>query len=161
MSVPTASPGYAAGQQVAPRWFLDTLVWVKATGEQTGGRLSLVENLIPAGFASPWHVHHTEDESFYVLEGLLTVTLQDQRVSLGPGGYAFGPRGVPHGFRVEGQQGARILLITSGGDLAAFVLEASEPAAAPTLPEPREPDIARLMAIAAKHGLEILGPPRQ
>ncbi len=46
---------------------------VKATGEQTGGRLSLVEHLVPAGSASPLHVHHTEDESFYVIEGHLTV----------------------------------------------------------------------------------------
>jgi quercetin dioxygenase-like cupin family protein len=158
MSVTTALESYAADQQVAPRWFLGTLTWVKATGDQTGGRLSLVEHLVPAGSASPWHVHHTEDESFYVVEGHLTVVVGEQRLSLGPGGYAFGPRDIPHAFRVEDESVARILLFTTSGDFANFILAASEPAAAPTLPEPQEPDVARLAALAAAHGTEILGP---
>ncbi|MDQ6920784.1 MAG: cupin domain-containing protein [Candidatus Dormibacteraeota bacterium] len=158
MSVSTALERYTADQQVAPRWFLGTLTWVKATGDQTGGRLSLVEHLVRAGSASPWHVHHTEDESFYVVEGRLTVIVGEQRLSLGPGGYAFGPRDIPHAFRVDGEDTARILLMTTSGDLANLVLEASEPAPSPTIPEPREPDIGRLVALAAKHGSEILGP---
>ncbi|MDQ6880247.1 MAG: cupin domain-containing protein [Candidatus Dormibacteraeota bacterium] len=158
MSVSTALQSYAADQQVAPRWFLNTLTWIKATGEQTGGRLSLVEHLVPGGSASPWHVHHTEDESFYVIEGQLTVVIGDRRLSLRSGGYGFGPRDVPHAFRVEGEQPARILLLTTSGDLAHFMLEASEPATAPTLPEPHEPDLGRLAALAAKYGTELLGP---
>jgi quercetin dioxygenase-like cupin family protein len=158
MSVSTSLESYAAEQEGAPRWFLGSLAWVKATGEQTGGRLSLVEHVLPAGAASPWHVHHTEDESFYVIEGQLTVALGDRRLSLGRGGFAFGPRDVPHGFRVEGQQPAHILLMTNSADFANFILEASEPAAGPTLPEPSMPDLQRLAALASKYGTELLGP---
>jgi mannose-6-phosphate isomerase-like protein (cupin superfamily) len=141
-----------------PRWFLSTLTWIRASGEDTDGRLSLVEQLIPAGFASPWHVHHTEDESFYVIEGSMTVVVGDKHISLGSGDYAFGPREVPHGFRIEGDKPARILLMTTGGDFANFVREMSEPAVRPVLPEARQPDVPKLIAAAARHGCEILGP---
>lgn len=158
MSVSTVLQSYAADQQVAPRWFLNTLTWIKATGEQTGSRLSLVEHVIPAGSASPWHVHHTEDESFYVIEGDLTVACGDRRVALRPGGFAFGPRDVPHGFRVDGQKPARILLMTNSSDFANFMFEASQPATAPVLPEPSMPDLGRLATLASKYGTELLGP---
>jgi quercetin dioxygenase-like cupin family protein len=141
-----------------PRWFLSTLTWIRASGGETDGRLSLVEQVIPAGFASPWHVHHTEDESFYVIEGSMTVVVGDKRLSLRTGDYAFGPRGIPHGFRIDGEAPARILLMTNGGDFASFVREMSEPAARPVLPQPREPDVPKLIAAAARHGCEILGP---
>ena len=42
---------------------------MKSTGESTNGAFGLIEQLIPAGFASPYHIHHLEDEAFYVLEG--------------------------------------------------------------------------------------------
>jgi quercetin dioxygenase-like cupin family protein len=158
MSLSTAQQTYAAAQQVAPRWFLHALGWVKASAEQTGGRFCLVEELVPSGFASAWHVHHSEDESFYVVEGNLTIVLGDQWLSLGPGGYVFGPRDIPHAYRVEGGATARILVMTTGCDFANFFLEVSEPAAAPTLPEPTEPDVARLAALAEKHGAQVLGP---
>jgi mannose-6-phosphate isomerase-like protein (cupin superfamily) len=153
-----ALQSYAAAQQVPPRWFFGALAWVKATGEQTGGQLSLVELVVPPGWASPLHVHHTEDESFYVIEGHLTVVVGDQRLSLGPGGYGFGPREVPHAFRAEGGQPARNLLLTTSGDLANFVLEASEPAPAPVLPQPPELDMARIAALSAKYNSQLLGP---
>lgn len=134
--------------------FLGLPTWVKAGRAGTGGRLSLIEQLIPAGFESPWHVHREEDESFFVIEGEMTVVTSQGRVKLGAGGYAFGPRGVPHGFRVEGTGPARILLITTGADFADFIIETSAPADAAPMP----PDFAALAAAAERHGMSILGP---
>jgi hypothetical protein len=54
---------------VPPREFLSTLVWIKADGAATAGTQSLIEILAPAGWATPWHVHETHDEYFYILEG--------------------------------------------------------------------------------------------
>ena len=85
---------------VPPRAFLSTLVWIKADGAGTAGTQSLIEILAPAGWATPWHVHHTHDEYFYLLEGTITAQVGDARVVLKPGDFAFGPRGVPHGYRV-------------------------------------------------------------
>jgi quercetin dioxygenase-like cupin family protein len=79
-------------------------------GEQTGGAFGLIDNLMPAGFASPYHVHRNEDESFYVVEGEMTFCVGEERVEAEAGAFVYGPRGVPHGFEVEGTAPARILL---------------------------------------------------
>lgn len=144
----------ASGASVDEIRFLGLPTWIKAHRDLTGGRFSLIEQVIPCGFESPWHVHHNEDESFYVIDGALSVIVEGRTLALGSGGYAFGPRGVPHGFRVEGDRPARLLLMTSGSDFADFIAEASVPADAPPAP----PDMGALAAAAARHNLGILGP---
>ena len=134
--------------------FLGLPTWIKADRELTGGHFSLIEQVIPVGFESPWHMHTTEDESFYVLEGQMSVILEDGRRLLQAGDFAFGPRNIPHGFRIEGHQPARILLMTTGSDFADFIAETSVPSDAP----PAAPDMALLMAAAERHNIVILGP---
>jgi quercetin dioxygenase-like cupin family protein len=141
------------------RWFLGTQAWIRVGSEHSGGSLAIVEQVIPAGAESPWHVHRTQDESFYVLDGQVTVIVGEQRWTLGPGDYAFGPREVPHGFRIEGHTPARLLLIcTPGAGFDRFIHQASEPATAPGFPPPEPPDVARLARLAAEAGNEVLGP---
>ena len=139
-------------------WFLGTLSTTKATGEQTGGAFGLVEQLIPAGFATPYHVHHAEDEGFYLLEGDVTFICDGQELAARPGAYIFGPRGIPHGFRVEGSTPARMLFLASPSGFEQFVEEVGEPAKELTLPPPGPPDMEKLMILAEKHHIEILGP---
>ncbi len=124
-----------------------------ATAEQTGGAFGLIEHVIAPGEESPWHVHHTEDESFYVVEGQMTILCGEQKVQAGPGTFVYGPREVPHGFRVEGDHPARVLLQCTPGGFERFVIEMSEPT-----PPKGPPDMERLMSVAAKYGNEILGP---
>jgi mannose-6-phosphate isomerase-like protein (cupin superfamily) len=140
------------------RWFLGLPTWIRASGAETNGTLSLIDQVIPAGIASPWHVHHTEDESFYVIDGTMTVVVGDHAVTLKAGDFGFGPRGIPHGFRIEGATPARILLMTNGGGLGAFVRETSVPAVGTTRPEPNAADLPKLAAAAERHGMTILGP---
>ena len=139
-------------------WFLGTLVIVKATGEQTGGAFGLVDNVLPAGFASPYHVHRNEDEACYVAEGEMAFYVGEERVEAGPGAFVYGPRGVPHGFEVEGDAPARILLQNYPAGFEGFPVEVGEPAEELVLPAAEPPDMERLMAIAAKYDIEILGP---
>jgi quercetin dioxygenase-like cupin family protein len=115
--------------------------------------LGLIEHVIPPGSESPWHVHRAEDESFYVVGGRMTFLCGEQKVRAEAGTFVYGPRGIPHGFRVEGDQPARVLLQCTPGGFEHFVMEMSEPAQ-PSGP----PDIERLMSVAAKYGNEILGP---
>lgn len=134
--------------------FLGLPTWIKADRELTGGTFSLVEQVIPAGFESPWHVHRSEDESFYVIEGQMSVILEDGPKLLQAGDFAFGPRNTPHGFRIEGDEPARILLMTTGSDFADFIAEASVARDAP----PSAPDMAFLIAAAERNNITILGP---
>jgi quercetin dioxygenase-like cupin family protein len=87
-------------------WWIGMLATIKATAEQTGGQYTLVEILAPEGFASPLHVHHFEDEGFYILEGEMTFYVGDQTIKAHPGSFLFGHKGVPHAFTVDsGQRG--------------------------------------------------------
>ena len=144
-----------AGQAL---WFLGTLVIVKATGEQTGGAFGLIDNVMPAEFASPYHMHRKEDESFYVVEGEMTFYVGDERVKAGAGAFVYGPRGVPHGFEVEGTAPARILLQNYPAGFEGFPVEVGEPARELTLPPAEPPNLESLMSVAPKYDIEILGP---
>ena len=44
------------------------LITVLASGEQTAGAFGLMESVFGEGAEPPLHVHHREDESFFVLE---------------------------------------------------------------------------------------------
>jgi quercetin dioxygenase-like cupin family protein len=135
------------------RWFLGCRVWQRATAAQTGGGLGLIEQVVPPGFGSPYHVHHREDEAFYVLEGAIRFFSEGRSWVLEAGGFAFLPRGIPHGFRTEGDVASRSLLLATPGGFEGFVAELSstEPPAGP-------PDMDALMAAATRYGLEIFGP---
>jgi mannose-6-phosphate isomerase-like protein (cupin superfamily) len=139
-------------------WFLGVLTQVKASGEQTRGAYGLVEQVLPAGFASPWHLHHNEDETFYVIEGRMTILCGEARIAARPGTWAFGPRNIPHGFRVEGNAPVRLLLLTTPSGFEHFILEMSEKATDPATPPSTPPDMEKLMAVAAKYHIDILGP---
>lgn len=145
------------GAPDAPLWFLTTLTYIRARGATTNGTQSVVDQLIPAGFESPWHLHRDEDEAFFVIDGEVTVFVAGDAVRLAPGGFAFGPRGIPHGFRVEGDKPARLVLI-SGPGFGEFVKDVSVAAAEPVLPTPQEPDVPALIAAAARRNIDILGP---
>jgi quercetin dioxygenase-like cupin family protein len=147
--------GRDEGQAV---WFLNTLSIVKATAESTRGAFGLIDTVIPAGFASPYHRHHAEDETFYITEGEVTYICDGKKLTAGPGAYIFGPRGIPHGFRVEGPSPARMLLLATPGGFERFIIEVGEPAIELALPQPKPPDMAKLMALAAKFQIDILGP---
>ena len=82
----------ARGQQ---RWFFGMLAEVKASSADTGGRYTFVEMTAPAGLQVPLHVHHTEDEGFYVVEGSITIQLGDELIEVGAGEHAYGPHGIP------------------------------------------------------------------
>jgi quercetin dioxygenase-like cupin family protein len=155
----TADQSYVSTREAGQAlWFLGVLTQVKATGEQTGGAYSLIEHVLPPGSASPWHVHHAEDETFYVIEGQITILCGDARIEAGPGTWAFGPRGVSHGFRVEGNAPARLLLLTTPSGFDRFIVEMSEPATDLSTPPTTPPDMEKLMAAAAKYHMDILGP---
>ena len=144
-------------------WWIGMLATIKATAEQTGGQYTLVEILAPDGFASPLHVHHGEDEGFYILEGEMTFYVGDQTIKAHPGSFLFGPEEVPHAFTVDSGP-ARLLFVLSPGGFEDLVREMGEPARELTIPPrpegpPDEAEVRRMAAIAARHGNEILGPP--
>jgi len=139
-------------------WFLGNLFTIKASAKETGG-WTVIEALAPPNDAPPPHVHHDEDEAWYVLEGDVTFSCGGETLPAKAGSFVFAPRGVPHWFSV-GPNGVRMLVFaTPKGQFEQFVREMSEPAQSRTLPPPGPPDIEKLQSLAAKLGIELLGPP--
>lgn len=156
----TAAEAYALSRdQGTAIWFLGTLMTLKATGEQTRGAFGMIEQVLPPGFSPPLHVHHSEDEAFYLLAGEASFTCGDQTLKARPGSFIFFPRDIPHWFRIEGTEPARLLQFNFPAGLEYFFLEVGEPALALTLPPAGPPDLEKLISTAAKYNLEILGPP--
>jgi quercetin dioxygenase-like cupin family protein len=134
-------------------WFVGNLAEVLADTED----FSLVRMHSPAGSMPPLHVHEREAEGFYVLEGSMTLWVGDEPpIKLVPGEYALAPHGIPHTYET-GPEDALYLVTSVPGAFVSFVRAAGVSA---ELPEPDGPgDPARLTAIAAEHGITILGPP--
>ncbi len=138
-------------------WFLGTLMSVKAGGEQTGGGFTLIEQVSPARFAAPPHIHDDEDEAFYVLDGQVAVTCGEQTWTVEQGGFVLLPRRIPHAFSVLGERGAKLLQITAPAGFELFAAEAGEPAASAALPPPAEPNLDKLVAAMAKYRKRMAG----
>lgn len=140
-------------------WFLNNLEIVKATSASTGGAYSLLYEFSPPGNATPYHVHQEEDEAFYVLEGEYTFICDGKKHVVGPGGYIFLPRKIPHGFRCTSKTPAAMLILAMpGSGFVGMMLEMAVPATERVLPVPTPPDIARLTELCAKYKIDILGP---
>lgn len=157
-------------------WFLGTLARMKLDGRHTGGRFALWENVLPRGAAPPLH-SHPQDETFYVLEGEMTVWLVDPELAADPGDppgwvktqgrrcavgtVVFAPGGVPHTFRVESDT-ARVLILSTPAGIDEMVRGLAEPARWPWLQPP--PDGPRVPAdkvarVERETGVTRYGPP--
>ncbi|MDG4784746.1 cupin domain-containing protein [Micromonospora sp. WMMD1102] len=140
-------------------WFLSSLVTVKADGAATGGRVTVVEFVNPPGFAPPVHRHLAEDEMFYVISGAAEFRCAGEVFPVGPGDFVLLPAGLAHTFLVGADEPLRTLQITAPAGFERFAAEVGAPAREPRLPDPGPVDPAALGHAAARHGIELLGPP--
>ena len=139
-------------------WFAGALLVQKAGAANTDGRFDLLDQTMPPGYAVPKHVHHAEDEAWYVLEGEVTFRCGDREIVARPHSWVFAPRDVPHTF-VVGDAGARALTFAFPSGFADFVAEFGEKASTLTVPPHAPIDEARLVDVARQYSVEILGPP--
>ena len=121
---------------------------ILVAGEETGGRLAIVETVELRGAEPPRHCHHWEDEALYVLGGELAVCLGAEWRRVPAGQAVLLPRGLEHGFAVVGEE-ARVLTVLTPAGFEGFYRELTGAAS----------DLERLVATAARYGCEITGPP--
>ncbi len=124
----------------------------KATAAETGGSFSLWEAVFPPGAGAPPHTHTREDEAFYVLSGELVIEFEGdpEPHRVGQGGFFFGARNRRHAVRNAGAGPARVLILSApsvGLDRMFAEFDAATLA--------RKPDMAEIVAIAAKYGVII------
>ena len=130
------------------------------TGEQTGGAFFMAEVTVLPGGGNPPHIHHREEECFYMQEGTLTVQVGGKTQTASAGDFIRLPRGLAHSFQNTGNVDAKLLLVTAPAGLEKFFEEAFYPAGdrSAELPPMTEAFMARVLAAAPKCGLELLPP---
>jgi quercetin dioxygenase-like cupin family protein len=150
----TATPGFWVGRD-ADRFGEHHRLGIgilsfKVSTEDSNGALLVVELVHHTKGGPARHLHRTQDEVFYVVEGEYLLEVGQERFRLRPGDCAFGPRNVPHTWAFVGDHIGRIVFtVTPAGRLEAFFHELSRlGAAAPQIP-----------AFWPPFDLELVGPP--
>ena len=139
------------------RWMGRTSTHFLATGDQTGGTFSLVDEQANRGESVPLHLHRDDMESFYVLEGEIALYIGDQPgVRAAAGSFAHIPGGTVHGFRVESET-ARYLILTTQrhGEFYRAITLASRPGGLPPL---ESVEGSRIKQASTEYGIEFVGP---
>lgn len=128
------------------------------TGKDTGGKYALWEALVPPGGGPPPHVHSREEEGFYVLEGEITFQVGQQQIVATAGMFANIPIGTPHSFKNATNRPARMLISVAPAGLEQMFFEFGLPVepGTTTAPPPGPEEIARLLEIAPRYGVEVL-----
>jgi quercetin dioxygenase-like cupin family protein len=140
-------------------WIVGDTMTLKATEDTTGGNLVLVENLTAPGGGPPPHIHTREDEFWYVLDGTFEIMIAGEVHSLGPGGFAYAPRGTVHNFRNTADTPSRILVGFTPGGMGAFFRDSGQPATDDGPAPPfDEAELARTRVAAEKRGLVLVTP---
>ena len=138
-------------------WIVTDTMSLKATAESTGGNLAFLENLTSPGGGPPPHIHTREDEFFYVLDGSFEIRIGESLHSIGPGGFAYVPRGTVHNFRNAADNPARILIGFTPGGIEGFFRDAGRTALDDGPAPPVDDDeVSRTMVAAPRYGLELL-----
>jgi quercetin dioxygenase-like cupin family protein len=134
------------------------------TGAQSGGGCFIIEGMAAPGGGPPPHVHHFEDETFYILEGSAIFQVGGQTIHAKVGDLIHIPRGTVHTLRNDTDKPARALIIISPAagktGMQQFFEESFYPAtdrAAAPLPISEEL-VKRMMAAAARNGMELVKP---
>jgi quercetin dioxygenase-like cupin family protein len=129
---------------------------ILTTGDETGRRFDLTDNVQPPGARTPVHQHTRYEERYFVLEGSLTAWAGAEERTLHAGDFLTVPMNVAHAVQA-GPDGARVLVISSPAGFAELIARSGTPARLAT-PD-TEFDIDRFMTVTTELGDVVIGPP--
>ena len=114
-----------AGEGRVYRWH-DVRVEVKAGVPELGGVASITETVTRKGEEPHEHVHETEDETFYLLEGRMTLHVDGADFEAAPGAFAFVPKGTPHTYTITSDGDVRYLCVAVPGTFGEHIERTGE-----------------------------------
>jgi mannose-6-phosphate isomerase-like protein (cupin superfamily) len=127
----------------------------KVSGKDTNGQLCIYDTYREQKGGPGLHLHHEQDEWFYVVKGEFIIKVGDDQLNLKAGDCAFAPRKVPHAFaNVTDGPAQMLVLFQPAGSIEEFFKEMSK--LGRSIPKDWQKDLAELMR---KHGMELVGPP--
>jgi len=139
-------------------WFFDSLMVIRA---DQPGQPVIIEATVAPGGGAPLHVHADLDDSFYLVSGQLAMRCGEQAFAVGPGDYVALPHGVPHTFRVTGDEPAVMLQVHADDSFLRFIRAVGKPAPSRNLPPGLilATDMDAAIEAAARTGQPVIGPP--
>jgi mannose-6-phosphate isomerase-like protein (cupin superfamily) len=129
-----------------------TLIDIKVSTLDTGGALSVAEITSPQKGGPARHLHHGQDEWFYVVEGEHVIKVGKEHYELGAGDSLLGPRKVAHAWAHVGEgTGRMIAALQPAGEIEEFFEDLAKLG--------RTPERGELQRVFDSHGLELVGAP--
>jgi len=133
-------------------WILDELLTFKVHDDQSES-VGIFEDEVLPETGPPPHLHRSQDETHYVLEGHFEFVLEDRKVNADAGSVVYVPRTTVHAFTNIGTQKGKLLFIeTPAGAVERWLEEAGEPVSDPSSPPQGPPDMDKLLASAQRTG---------
>lgn len=151
----------APGDGIRSLWVLGELLTYKIPSDQTGGAYSLFEAATQPGAGPPPHVHHREDEAFYVLEGEYEFLVAGHALKAKAGSLIYVPKGTLHVHKCVGEGAGRMLVTqTPGGLYERFFEEVGKAVDGEAVPLAFEDhaDVEKVVEVAAAYGIEMPPP---
>jgi mannose-6-phosphate isomerase-like protein (cupin superfamily) len=99
---------------------------IRLAGEQTADAYSVFEISAPPNVGAGLHIDNDWDEFWHVMEGTFTFMLNGEPIELGAGGFAHGPRGIPHSFKNTGETTGKLVMFTTPSGLENFFRDIDE-----------------------------------
>ncbi|MGA2691267.1 MAG: cupin domain-containing protein [Opitutaceae bacterium] len=128
---------------------------LKVSAKDTGGDLCIYDTIRQSKGGPALHLHHFQDEWFYIVRGEFIVRVADRTVRLKPGDSAFAPRKVPHAFAMVSEgEGQMLVLFQPAGSMEDFFRKLVK--FGPDIPKDQE---SLWKDLWEQHGMEVLGPP--
>jgi mannose-6-phosphate isomerase-like protein (cupin superfamily) len=140
-------------------WVLGDLYTFKATGKQTNGAFTVIDQMIQPEGGPPPHVHRREDEAFYVLEGKFSFLRGDKQTEAGAGSFVYIPKGTLHTFKNIGAQAGRLLVTITPAGLEEFFYAIGSRARDLKNPPPFDPGVVdKIIKLADDYEMEVMIP---
>lgn len=137
-------------------WVLGDLYTFKATGAETNGAFTTIDQVIQPQNGPPPHVHKREDEAFYVLEGKFSFLCGDKHQEVESGSFVYVPKGTLHTFKNIGDKPGRLLVTISPAGLEDFFYDIGTAAAGTTTPPPFDPAVLdKGLRLAESYNMEV------
>lgn len=150
ISIPAGGDRFREQRKV----FGSRVIDFKVSSTDTNGDLFVIELTDDRKGGPPRHLHHEQEEWFYVIESHYVIEIGDERYELGPGDCVLAPRGVPHAWAHMGEgMGKQLIVFQPAGKMEAFFGELSKIEGTP------QREVMR--RLFGSHGMEMTGPPLQ
>jgi mannose-6-phosphate isomerase-like protein (cupin superfamily) len=142
-------------------WSLGGRFTIKVGSQDAEGRFALVEAVAFRSTEPPLHIHHNEDEAWYVIDGQMTFYIGEEVLEARAGSFVLAPKGIAHTFTVDIEP-TRVLVFASPAGFEQFAMALGEPATGDVPPaDLAVPGPEVLGPAAARFGIEVVGPPRR